>query len=199
MRGYAAFLYFYINVNWLSLSFGVRVPHGRKCILALRTRAIPVCCVTLAWLGPICPGWGPSGPPGCCWWPARSCSRTPAGRPAGNLHPNQATGPWYTTAETPALPRSPDTPHPDGTQTTPGITLSKPGQVVSPLLFHQIYTYFEIHTSIKQLKFTLSISALKLHYNLHSFILYSCILKHFSFVWIQRRGAPCKSLRFECS
>lgn len=69
--------------------------------------------ITLAWLGRVCPGWELTCPPGCCWWPAQSCSCTPAGRRAGNLHPNQAAGPWYTTAETPALLRSQDTQHPE--------------------------------------------------------------------------------------
>lgn len=69
--------------------------------------------ITSAGLDPVCPGWELAGPPGCCWWPAQSCSCTPAGRRAGSLPPNQAAGPWYTTAETPAPLRSQDTQPPE--------------------------------------------------------------------------------------
>lgn len=67
-----------------------------------KEKNVPVLGPTSAWLGPACLGLVPSDPPECCWWPAQSCSRTPAGRPAGTHHPNPAAGLWCTTAENPA-------------------------------------------------------------------------------------------------
>lgn len=118
----------------------------------LDVKAVPVCGVTLAWLCPVYPGWGPSGPPGCCWWPALSCSCTHAGRPAGSLLPDQAAGPWYTTAETPALPRSPDISHPDDTQTVRKYT--KSGRVIARLFPPEICSHLENQTLIMQLQLT---------------------------------------------
>lgn len=117
------------------------------CRNMLDVEAVPVRGVTLAWLGLVCPGWGPNGPPGCCWWPALSCSRTLAGRPAGSLRPNQAAGPWYMTAETPAPPRSPDTSHPETVS-----KYTKSGWVTARLSSPQICSNLEIQTLIMQLQ-----------------------------------------------